>query len=94
METAAKENNLTLIESALRWMTHHSGLGPNDGIIIGASSMNHLVSNLDDLEKGPLPQQVLDVFDEAWEGVRVACAPYFKDEAGVGYVSGAAATTK
>ncbi|KAG0220616.1 hypothetical protein BGX31_010776 [Mortierella sp. GBA43] len=91
METTAKEHNLTLIESALRWMTHHSGLGPNDGIIIGASSMNHLVSNLDDLEKGPLPQQVLDVFDEAWESVRVACPPYFKDEVSATYVSAAAA---
>ncbi|KAF9350920.1 hypothetical protein BGX26_010940 [Mortierella sp. AD094] len=78
MESVTKEHNLTLIESALRWMVHHSGLGPNDGIIIGASSINHLKSNLKDLEKGPLPKEVLEVFDAAWEDVKVTCPLYFK----------------
>ncbi|KAG0352418.1 NADP-dependent oxidoreductase domain-containing protein [Gamsiella multidivaricata] len=83
MEKITKEHNLTLIESALRWMTHHSGLGPNDAIIIGASSMSHLEDNLKDLKKGPLPKEVLDAFDEAWEHVKVACPSYFKTPASV-----------
>ncbi|KAF9376362.1 hypothetical protein CPB97_010850 [Podila verticillata] len=78
---AAEENHLTLIESALRWMAHHSGLGPNDGIIIGASSLHHLEENLKDLAKGPLPEAMVTAFDEAWEHVKVACPAYFKDEA-------------
>ncbi|KAI8597631.1 Aldo/keto reductase [Dissophora ornata] len=78
IEKVTKEHNITLIESALRWMTHHSGLGPNDAIIAGASSLKHLEDNLNDLEKGPLPKEVLDVYDEAWENVKVACPSYFK----------------
>ncbi|KAG0220617.1 Aldo/keto reductase [Mortierella sp. GBAus27b] len=89
METTVKEHSLTLVESALRWITHHSGLGPNDGIVIGASSLDHLESNLNDLEKGPLPQEVVDAFDEAWEHVRVACPPYFKDVESAIFISSA-----
>ncbi|KAF9368352.1 hypothetical protein CPC16_005433, partial [Podila verticillata] len=81
LSKAAEENHLTLLESALRWMAHHSGLGPNDGIIIGASSVHHLEENLKDLAKGPLPEAMVAAFDEAWEHVKVACPPYFKDEA-------------
>ncbi|KAG0204121.1 hypothetical protein BGX28_003844 [Mortierella sp. GBA30] len=89
LEKVAKEHNLTLIESALRWMSHHSGLGPNDGIIIGASSLQHLEDNLRDLAKGPLPKEMVDAFDEAWEHVKVACPPYFKtnDAANAMFVS-------
>ncbi|KAF9152002.1 hypothetical protein BGX21_005245 [Mortierella sp. AD011] len=79
-EKISKEHNLTVIETALRWMVHHSDLGPDDGIIIGASSMGHLEGNLKDLEKGPLPQEVVNALDEAWEHVKVACPSYFKTQ--------------
>ena len=81
VEKVTKEHNITLIESALRWMKHHSDLGANDAIIIGASSLKHLEDNLNDLEKGPLPKEVVDVYDEAWEHVKVACPSYFKSNA-------------
>ncbi|ORZ13393.1 Aldo/keto reductase [Lobosporangium transversale] len=87
VEKTAKDNNLTLIETVLRWMSHHSDLGPQDGIIIGASSMQHLKDNLRDLEKGPLPQHVVEALDEAWEHVRVACPSYFKTAAAAQTVS-------
>ena len=77
MEKSTKEHDLTLIESSLRWLMHHSGLGPNDGIVVGASSLKHLEDNLKDLEKGPLPKQVVDAIDGAWEHVKVACPPYY-----------------
>ncbi|GJJ68361.1 aflatoxin B1 aldehyde reductase [Entomortierella parvispora] len=77
----AKSLDMTLLEASLRWMTHHSGLNAKDGIIIGASSMHHLEENLKELEKGPLPKEMVRAFDEAWEHVRVCCPTYFKDEA-------------
>ncbi|KAG0340282.1 hypothetical protein BG005_003262 [Podila minutissima] len=83
----AEENHLTLLESSLRWMAHHSGLGPNDGIIIGASSLHHLEENLKNLAKGPLPQAMVTAFDEAWEHVKPACTSYFKDEASAKAIS-------
>ncbi|KAF9176698.1 hypothetical protein BGZ50_009812, partial [Haplosporangium sp. Z 11] len=83
LDKVAKELNLTLLEASLRWMVHHSGLGANDGVIIGASSLDHLKQNLNYLEKGPLPQEMVDAFDEAWEHTKVACPSYFKTIEGV-----------
>lgn len=70
IEPMAKKHDLTLIEIALRWCTHHSALnmqnGGRDGVIIGVSSYEQLEGNLKDLEKGPLPEEVVKVLDEAW----------------------------
>jgi aflatoxin B1 aldehyde reductase len=69
IEPVVQKHNLTLIETALRWCVHHSGLrikDGNDGIIIGVSSLEQLEGNLRDLEKGPLPDEVVKTLDEAW----------------------------
>jgi aflatoxin B1 aldehyde reductase len=42
------------------------GADGNDGVVIGVSSLAQLESNLEDLEKGPLPEDVVKAFDEAW----------------------------
>jgi aflatoxin B1 aldehyde reductase len=72
IEPTVKKHDLTLIETALRWVVHHSQLkftkdGGNDGVIIGVSSQSQLEANLKDLEKGPLPHEVVKILDEAWE---------------------------
>lgn len=70
IEPVAQKHNLTMLEIALRWCTHHSALrmqnGGRDGVIIGVSNLDQLESNLKDLEKGPLPDDVLKALDEAW----------------------------
>lgn len=74
-----KHAGLTMIETALRWIVHHSQLkikNGNDGIIIGISSHDQLVSNLDNLEKGPLPEDVVTALDEAWK-IAKADAPNY-----------------
>lgn len=79
IEPVAKKHNLTLLEIALRWVVHHSALrvkDGNDGIVIGVSSLDQLNSNLTDLEKGPLPQEVVEKLDEAWEIVKPNCPKY------------------
>ncbi|KAI5811360.1 putative aflatoxin b1 aldehyde reductase-like protein [Peziza echinospora] len=82
LEPIAQKHGLTLLEIALRWATHHSALktrakGGNDGVIIGVSSFDQLKSNLDDLEKGPLPEEVVKALDEAWEIVKPAAPNYW-----------------
>lgn len=71
IEPVVKKAGLTLLETALRWCVHHSKLQlgdkGNDGIIIGVSSQSQLETNLADLEKGPLPEEVVKAIDEAWE---------------------------
>lgn len=69
-QAVEKHGGLSLIETALRWTVHHSALnikdGGNDGVIIGISSLEQLDDNLDNLEKGPLPQDVVEAIDAAW----------------------------
>jgi aflatoxin B1 aldehyde reductase len=74
------KNNLTLSEVALRWISHHSALSKqyNDAVIIGASSVGHLDQNLKDFEKGPLPQDVINILDEAWAFVKPLCPAYYR----------------
>ncbi|KAL2136958.1 hypothetical protein VTI74DRAFT_11140 [Chaetomium olivicolor] len=69
VEQAVEKAGLTMIETALRWVVHHSALkikDGNDGVIIGVSSVEQLDKNLTDLEKGPLPEEVVKALDEAW----------------------------
>ncbi|KAI1460984.1 Aldo/keto reductase [Annulohypoxylon moriforme] len=47
-------------EAALRWVAYHSDLREDDGIILGASKIEQLKQNLEDIEKGPLPKEVVD----------------------------------
>lgn len=81
IEPVAEKHNLTLLEIALRWCVHHSLLkmkdGGRDGVIIGVSSFPQLESNLRDLEKGPLPEEVVKTLDEAWETVTKASCPLY-----------------
>ncbi|OCK75605.1 aflatoxin B1 aldehyde reductase member 2 [Lepidopterella palustris CBS 459.81] len=83
VESVAQKHNLTLLEIALRWCVHHSELktrikGGNDGIIIGVSSFAQLGSNLADLEKGPLPEEVVKALDEAWMIAKSTSSTYFR----------------
>jgi aflatoxin B1 aldehyde reductase len=69
IQPVVEKHGLTLIETALRWIVHHSALkikDGNDGILIGVSSIDQLKNNLKDVEKGPLPEEVIQVLDEAW----------------------------
>jgi aflatoxin B1 aldehyde reductase len=60
-------HGLDAISVALRWLIHHSQLSAerNDGIIIGASSLEHLRHNLNAVTEGPLPTEVLAAIDGA-----------------------------
>ena len=72
LRPVAKKHGLTEAECALRWMNHHSLLkrGHGDAIIIGASSVKHMEANMVDLEKGPLPEDVVEALDKGWEGCK------------------------
>ncbi|UJR12717.1 hypothetical protein I4U23_016891 [Adineta vaga] len=73
-----EKHGLTMAETALRWILHHSKLRPfdGDGIIIGASSVKQLESNLKDLQKGSLPDEVVQALDEAWQTTRSVAKTY------------------
>lgn len=81
IEPVVQKHKLTLLETALRWCVHHSKLkvSPegNDGVIIGVSSFGQLEGNLRDLEKGPLPEEVVQCLDEAWLNITKSTAPLY-----------------
>ncbi|KAK7677164.1 hypothetical protein QCA50_019873 [Cerrena zonata] len=79
IQAVAQKYNLTLTEIALRWVSHHSVMKREygDSVIIGASSLKHIEENLVDLEKGPLPEEVVKVLDDAWEIVRPYATKYY-----------------
>ena len=56
--------------ATMRWFFHHSALRPGDAIIVGASTVEQLESNMDQLdEQGhtALDQELVLAFDRAWE---------------------------
>ena len=89
VQAVAEKHKLTLLEIALRWVMHHSALNVakdgGDGIIIGVSSQGQLESNLKDLEKGPLPEDVVEVLDQAWIHAKGLSPPYWHGTLKYGY---------
>ncbi len=63
----ANRSKRSLISIALNWLQHHSQA---EGIIVGASSMEHLRANLDAVREGPLSEEVSDVCEAVWRQLR------------------------
>jgi aflatoxin B1 aldehyde reductase len=85
IQPVAEKHDLTLIETALRWVLHHSALkitgsDQSDGILIGVSNFDQLKVNLEYLEKGPLPEEVVKALDEAWAVAKSTAPPYWHGE--------------
>ncbi|KAK8104683.1 aflatoxin B1 aldehyde reductase-like protein [Apiospora kogelbergensis] len=62
-----KPANITPIEAALRWISYHSMLGPDDSIILGASKSSYLKSNVEAIQKGPLPEDIAAGMEKVWD---------------------------
>ncbi|KAL2868773.1 aldo/keto reductase family protein [Aspergillus lucknowensis] len=84
IDAAASKHGLTMAECAFRWIRHHSqlrmGSEGNDGVVIGVSNIGQLEENLQDLEKGPLPEDVVRAFDEAWMLTKATTVVYWHKE--------------
>ncbi|PSN73282.1 aflatoxin B1 aldehyde reductase member 2 [Corynespora cassiicola Philippines] len=83
VEKASQKHGLTLLETAMRWVIHHSALktkakGGNDGVVIGVSNFSQLEGNLRDLEKGPLPDDVVEALDRAWHISKATAPSYWR----------------
>jgi len=62
-----KEVSLSLKEATLRWLMHHSILGKDDGVVLGASSTEQMEENINACEGGKLPESVVDAFEQSWD---------------------------
>ena len=79
LQEAAGKNGMTVIEAVYRWLANHSMLDPEkgDAIIIGGSNPSHLKGNLAAANAGPLPADMLEAFEQAWEIVKADAPQYF-----------------
>lgn len=79
IKIAAEKHGIASIEATYRWLAYHSMLNGEreDGILIGASKISHLKQNMEAVEKGPLPDEVLAAFEEAWSISKNDSPEYF-----------------
>jgi aryl-alcohol dehydrogenase-like predicted oxidoreductase len=63
----AAEAGLTLPELSLRWLLTRPGVG---AVLVGASTLAHLRSNVESAAGGPLPSEVMARCDEVWQRLR------------------------
>jgi len=80
VKSICEKNGITIAEASFRWMSCHSEMKQKygDGIIFGASKMEHFLDNMKfcaNME--PLPKEIVDSFDKAWEIAKPECPSYF-----------------
>ena len=87
---AAEKHGITTIEATYRWLAYHSMLDSErgDAILIGASKLNHLKQNMDAIKAGPLPEDIVGAFENAWTVTKGDSPEYFTLYKGKGSVGG------
>lgn len=87
---AVVPHGITMVEATYRWLAYHSMLDEKrgDAILIGASKLNHLIENMNTVNAGPLPDDVLEAFETAWDVCRGDSREYFTLYKGKGSVGG------
>ncbi|KAI1319641.1 aldo/keto reductase [Xylariaceae sp. FL0255] len=78
IKPAAQKHGFTVSEVALRWLSHHSMLKSEhgDAVILGAGSVKNFESNLADLEKGSLPDDIVEALNAAWLACKGTAGKY------------------
>jgi len=69
LQKGCEGHALKLTDAALRWLYHHSVLATGDGVILGASKEDQVRQNVDAMSKGPLPDDLLELFEQMWKEV-------------------------
>ena len=90
IKAAAEKRGIGPVEATYRWLAYHSMLDAarGDAILIGASKLNHLLGNMAAVKAGPLPEDVVAAFDEAWALTKGDSPEYFTLYRGKGSVGG------
>ena len=90
IKSAAEKHGFTSIEATYRWLAYHSMLNGDrgDAILIGASKLSHLQQNIETLKAGPLPEDVIQAFEQAWNITKGDSPEYFTLYKGKGSVGG------
>jgi aflatoxin B1 aldehyde reductase len=70
---------ISIAEATYRWLVNHSMLNNNrgDAVIIGASKLDHLIQNIKSVKAGPLPLDVIEAYEYAWNMCKAESPEYF-----------------
>lgn len=71
VQAVCDKEGIPLVEATMRWFMHHSPLGGDDFVILGASRESQLEKSLEACEKGPLPETVLKPIEELKEKAKI-----------------------
>lgn len=63
-------HNLQPVEVASRWISHHSALGDNDAVVLGASKLAQVGETVEYIGKGPLPDEIVALVESLWAAVK------------------------
>lgn len=90
IQAAADKYGITTVDATYRWLAYHSMLcgERGDAILIGASKLDHLKQNIRAVKAGPLPTEVVDAFETAWQLTKGDSPEYFTLYKGKGSVGG------
>jgi aflatoxin B1 aldehyde reductase len=59
-------HGITPRAASLRWLSHHSKLRHEDGIILESATFEELQADVKEIKKGALPDDILKELDRAW----------------------------
>ena len=79
IKAACEKANISIVVATYRWLAYHSMLKDErgDAIIIGASKLGHLKQNIEAVQEGPLPEEVVNAFSAAWDVCKSDSPEYF-----------------
>jgi aryl-alcohol dehydrogenase-like predicted oxidoreductase len=73
LKAIAEKANRSLVSLSLNWVLHHTAA---TGMILGASRIEHLTSNLQSAEEGPLAEDTVAECDGVWTKLRGVTPKY------------------
>lgn len=71
------KHGISIMEATLRWFMHHSPLGSDDAVILGASRIEQVESTLAACEKPALPEELVEGWEELWDTVKPNALKYY-----------------
>ena len=90
LKEATEIEKINIVDATYRWLAYHSMLNEDrgDAIIIGASKLSHLQQNMESIKSGPLPERLVNAFNNAWNICKADSPEYFTLYKGSGSVGG------
>ncbi len=80
IKAEAQKYGLTITEAVFRWLACSSMLKSErgDAIIIGVSNIRHLRNNIEFINSGELPDELMESFDKAWKTCGEESPQYYR----------------